>query len=544
MSLVAISPDLIDTRPVAAKLQPFVFPEAPMGPLSVRDLMRLPVFDGARVLCGAHGLAHNVARVNVMQIPTADFARPDELVLATTTAFERAMAGLDTLMDELAGRGVAALAAHRQALSNLGPGPVSAAERHALPLIELAERARLNVVLRDVLERLVAEQTTRLEEDRLVRDHLAGFALAGSGIEELPLAIGELTGRPVAVVDRDGRVLATSDDATGARAARLAGRWLAGETDAPADGGNGWVVWPVQGPNGRLGCIVALLPCPPEPAHRAILEHGSTSAALAILQLNTAAAETTRLREQFVHDLLGGALEPDAVRERAELLGWDPEGAYRVIVASDDKEGGAVVDRVRRRLAGALAVQQAARCLAIIGAPAVPQTEIDETVARLAHGLAAEDRVLVGISGAHRGASALGRAVREADEMLGTARCFPRETVRWFDPMDPLRILALVPRSELLAFADHALARLDDAESERRETLLVTLEALIATDLNVAATARKGGWHYNTVRYRIKRLSELLGPFIEDGARLQTLALALLIRRELVGNAGLTRAKP
>jgi purine catabolism regulator len=522
-------------------LHPFSVPPSSMRPLAVRDVMRLPVLAGAEVVSGTDGLEGHVTRVNVMQIPTANFARPDELVLTTTTAFESAANNLDALIDELADNGVAALAAHRRALARLGSKGLAVAERRRLPLIELPERARLNVVLHEVLERLVSEQTTRLKEDRRVRDHLSGFALAGSGLTELPLAIGELTGGLVAVADQDGQVLVASDEATSERAARLARSWLADGWEEPAGAEGGWVVWPVRGTNRKLGCIVASLPGTPEPIHRAILEHGSTSAALAMLQRESTETETARLREQFIHDLLEGALEPDAVRERAELLGWEPGEPYRVLLASSERgNGGDLLMHARDQLGGVLVVEQPSACLAIVGAPATPSAQLDEAVAGLAERLAAEEAgTRVGISATHSGLAALEYGVQEAGDMLATARAFPREPVRWFEPMNPLRILALVPHDELLAFSDHVLAELDDLDDEWRHTLLNTLAVLLATDLNVAATAREGGWHYNTVRYRIRRLTELLGPFVESGDRLQSVALALLIRGELT-DAGST----
>jgi purine catabolism regulator len=510
-------------------------------PLAVADVMRLPAFGQAIVVAGADGVGGQVTRVNVMQIPTADFARPDELVLTTTTAFDGAAGDLGALIKELADRGVAALAAHRHALDRLGGGALAVADRRRLPLIELPREARLNVVLHEVLERLVAEQTTQLEEDRRVRDHLADFALAGRGVDELPQAISELTGGEVAVADQCGDVLAASDEATRAHAEQLARAWLDGDWDEAAVASRGWIVWPVRGASHRLGCIVAFIPGTPEPIHRAVLEHGSTTAALAMLQLQAAGAEATRLREQFIHDLLGGSLEPDAVRERAELLGWDPREPYRVLLASDERGAAAtLLDRAHEYDEGALAVEQEGACLAIVGSgPEARGAPADAAVADLAEALATHDGdVRIGISGMHTGMTALTRAVQEAAEMRATATSFPRQPVRWFDPMNPLRILALVPRDELVAFAGHVLGPLDGIDAARRQTLLETLDVLIATDLNVAATARRGGWHYNTVRYRIRRLTELLGPFVESGERLQSLTLALLIRRELTAARG------
>jgi DNA-binding PucR family transcriptional regulator len=105
-------------------------------------------------------------------------------------------------------------------------------------------------------------------------------------------------------------------------------------------------------------------------------------------------------------------------------------------------------------------------------------------------------------------------------------------------------LLALAPRDELVSFVKDTLAPLDAIESRRREELTQTLELLFTSDLNVAATARAGGWHYNTVRYRIRSLIDLLGPFLEDGERLQSITLAMLIRRELTATHAESSAPP
>jgi purine catabolism regulator len=280
----------------------------------------------------------------------------------------------------------------------------------------------------------------------------------------------------------------------------------------------------------RLGCMVANLPGPLDAVRLAALENGGSSAALEILQRREAADADTRLRERFVSDLLARSLEPEAIGRRAAALGWEADDSYVVVLAR-----GADPADLTAAAAGcvprAVAVARRNACMVIAsasGAPPLPSEQIAAVLSRVDRG------VHVGMSSRLSSVSHLPTGLREAEEALRVAEVFDRRgRVRCHGELGALRLLADAPPEELKTFATEALAPLDSLEPGTREPLSATLSELIATGLNLAETARRGGWHYNTVRYRLRRLSEILGPFMDDGARLQTLTLALLLRREL-----------
>jgi purine catabolism regulator len=137
----------------------------------------------------------------------------------------------------------------------------------------------------------------------------------------------------------------------------------------------------------------------------------------------------------------------------------------------------------------------------------------------------------LGLSRVAAGPGDLSRAYEQARTAVRIGRRLLGPGARaTFDQLGAYRLLALIPDgAELRGFVADVLGELDN-ETDEAADLRHTLETLLDTNLNVAESARRLHFHYNTLRYRIEKLERMVGPFTTNAALRLDLALALRVR--------------
>lgn len=512
------------------------------------------------VLAGRAGLTRAVTRVNHVEDPVAFqfWLRSGDLLTTTRAALENTTEPVRSLLTRAHTIGVAGIVVHLDGQDQLSQDFCSWADELGLPLLRTTSGLDLDHALATGARARAALQAHAMVRSERLRRLLTETMLAGGGLEDLAsvasterdvaVLITTVDGRELTVAGEDAEVQALRSSAALDATGRL-------RTDS-ADGGlglrsnsNGWMaVCAISArriDHGRVALFSS---------RRALTESDLSAAhaaagvfAVAVTHELALSAIEEKHRSNFLRDLLlGRGGEQSHAVAHAQRFGWNI-GRPVVVIAIEpipDTEESTpdrrpLVDRQMSAFAGALVQRDPHAAIAALGTETViimgggPNTVADvHDIVEKVHGAGGGGRQPFTV-----GISRTGTAVEEIPGMYGQARTAStvgrRVSGHWavttFDELGVFRLLSLVENDdELDSFTRETLRDLarhtDEARDMRR-----TLEMLLATNINVAETARALHFHYNTLRYRVAKLEKMLGPFTDRPDLRLDLSLALKI---------------
>lgn len=282
-----------------------------------------------------------------------------------------------------------------------------------------------------------------------------------------------------------------------------------------------------------------------------VLEQAAIIAALS--EIRHAAVHSVELRFQgdLVRRLVGGSVRhTERVLAYTRSFGWRLDGPVVVLVtATETVDSGSdptraldVLDRLADGWRAAVDAEVAGAAVAGLSTEIVTVLPLDGRTPEEISGLVAAVTARVngrlrrvgrllgtGIGRPAEALTALGEAYQQAQRALVVGQeIHGGHAVTHFDQLGVFRLLSLIPDStELRSYVDEVLGPLAESADADSTDLRETLRVLLETNLNVAESARRLHFHYNTMRYRIGKLERLLGPFTTDPTLRLNLLLAL-----------------
>nr|WSY51345.1 PucR family transcriptional regulator [Streptomyces sp. NBC_00886] len=432
---------------------------------------------------------------------------------------------------------------------------VDTAEEEGLPLLEVPRRTPFLAISKAVSAAIAADQYRAVTAGFAAQRELTRQALT-DGPEGLLSALASQVDGWAALYDASGAVVATAPEWAGRRAARLTAD-VERLRDRPAPASS-----VVGGPDNEDRVELHTLGTGRRP--RAALAVGTAAAlgtaeryavhsAIALLTLTTERSRSLQAAEQRIgaavlRMLLAG--HPDHARAVAgDLFGGLLDAPFRVIVG--ESAARVHVDADRDLLGGLAEVVESAAArsgeavlvvpegperlvvLAVDGGAAVAacgeyaaMLEAERAASgREQGGGGEENELVVGLS-APAGPIAAGAAYKQAEQALTVARRRGRVLVE-HEQLAAGSVLPLLADDAVRAFADGLLRPLSEHDATGRGDLVASLRAWLSRHGQWDAAAADLGVHRHTLRYRMRRVEEILGRSLDDPDVRMELWLAL-----------------
>jgi purine catabolism regulator len=367
-------------------------------------------------------------------------------------------------------------------------------------------------------------------------------------------ALAELApARRVSAVRADQSVVTPAEVLAGADLSPADGILLVpGHHELPGGVGE-YAVAPVMAGDQRHGWLVAVNRTGPLlMGAGGVLERAAMVSALSVIRQQAVHSVELRFQGDLVRRLVGGSLRhTERALAQTRSFGWRLDGPVVVLVSAtetvadpqaDPTRALDVLDRLADGWRAALDTEVAGAAVAGLSTEIVTVLPLDgrspEDVSALISAVTSRvnarlrrvGRVLgTGIGRPAPNLTALGDAYQQAQRALAVGQeIHGTAAVTHFDQLGVFRLLSLIPDStELRSYVDEVLGTLADSADPDSADLRETLRVLLETNLNVAESARRLHFHYNTMRYRIGKLERMLGPFTTDPTLRLNLLLAL-----------------
>lgn len=530
---------------------------------TVESILHTDFLTEVVVLAGREGLGRIVDRLTLIENPESIrfWIGAQDLVLTTGFALAQCTEPLTSFVSAAHSAGVAGVVIHfDEDITTIDDDTRAVADELHLPLIAVSESFSLDHVLARGVRNRAKQQVRAMYRSERLRKLLVAKMVAGGGVAELASAAAAELDVVVLMTTSDGRRLATAGTEEDVRALcrssalDATGRLKTDSTDgglglrATDEGAIAVCAISANGiDHGRVAAFSRHRTLSTQDLH--VVDAAAAVFALAVTRDLALSTIEEKHRANFLRDLLlGRGGEHSHAVAHAQRFGWNI-GRPVVVVVIEPAPGVEatrqapdrmpLVDRQMMAFSGALTQRDPSAAIAALGTETVimmgagPNTvnairDIIESVR--GDGGGGRQPFAVGISRACTSVEDIPGIYGQARTALKVGRqIYGTWAVTTFDDLGVFRLLSLVENDdELTSFTKETLHELTEQTEEARD-MRKTLEMLLATNINIAETARNLHFHYNTLRYRVVKLEKILGPFTERPDLRLDLSLALKI---------------
>lgn len=516
--------------------------------LTVRQLLEIPEFAEVKVICGTSGLDRIVTCVNVMEAPDiAQWLHGGELLLSTGYQFRNHPMEFDEFVRDINKAGVAALGFKNRFLSQFPAHAKDLAESLGMPILSLPIGLPYSDIIRTVILKTDEVENIRFSES-VLRSFSQIIAEGGNVTQILQNLVFFLRSRVSFLDAVTGQCVCVDETGTV-------------KTFSVYDANAMLKKYPYERlslSKNTYGYFI-FEQFPSENLARIVIGHAKTAMLLAIQKDIATKQVESRYRDEFIQDLLTNNVRyQEEILSRAARFGWDMAGPLRCIIFSIDdykrslghnlsEEGTKTLEETRQKIYS-LCKQE----MRYNFAESPYSTMSDSIVFLLNTNKYSDFKTKIKLCAKHinkisewSGFTITTGIGDEKNDFLGCAASY-KEAKRSIEMMRPFSggsnvyfwedlglftILSLVCKTKEAHKFCHSKLNGVTSDLEQNKELLSTLQILIDENWNLKSAARALDIHYNTVRYRYEKLSELFNMDLSNSTCRLEIAIALKLCR-------------
>lgn len=461
-------------------------------------------------------------------------------------------------------------AAHDALFAGIGPQERNPHRDRALQMIarygsvalenaELHHRQRLAIARLQHQNEQTEQQTVKLERVLSVHETLASAVLEGQGLTSVASSLAGFIGGELTMVTADQRILASWPPGTSIDWRPVVEDGGSHAIQEQDDGEAHLLAAPAVVEYEQLGWVIGRLRKDPDDVDRAAVEYGALLTALELLRERTATEIETRLRGGLLDELFTGEFVDELIGRQALAFGFDLEQPSRVFLsegvarplsgvqASVDPERllTTVMRLAREVSAGSLVVLRGTAVVAV-----VPEGEEELPFEERLHAALAERfpdlACSVAVGTLCTSAADYRRSFLAARSGLDLLRLQGRdEAVFSFRETTVVTMLLQSTAPEVIVdFIGRYVEPLARYDAQHSSELRRTAEVLFVTNGNREQAARRLHVHVSTLRYRLGRISDLLGVDLNDRSAMLDLEVALAAAQPMAAVSRSVAARP
>lgn len=526
--------------------------------LTVSELLFIPEFKSKQFtfLAGASGANRIVRSVSVMDAPDIHrWLRGGEVLITTGYIMKDDPMKLVTLIQNINRAGAAALMVKmNRFIFNLPQEAVMAANSLGLPIISMPIDLAFTDVINPALSQIVNRQAALLKKSESIYRSFTKIALEGGQIDTIITVLSQIVAFPVGYLDKrffPGRVVASSSDLK-KQIEQCNEQQLATQ----------FFCYAIEYERQLFGYLLydqAIEEGMEELQHVA-LDQASIVLKLTIQRRISNIEIENRYRNDFIYDIVHGNIKYYAEMEkRSRLYGWHLQGPVLVLAIDIDDFKKGYISKRESEVKDIESERDKIfdYCVSLIGQTihnpmhtrlsdrmvllmtSIERKEQGESIEQVAEYLAnrlvkgIKERfhyqVTIGIGTVKQNIIDAPQSLNEAEQAvrIGRELIADKRSVVFYRALSIYRLFEPIYRSKAASeFVTEVLNPIIIYDREHRTEFVKTLQLLIDNGWHLRKTASQLFIHYSTMKYRYKKIEELLGCELSQAELRLKLAIA------------------